>query len=352
MLHENGNSVPQGQPPHQQQQQQQQDVRSGSESYTGSSGSYTETASQHHPPQPQQPEATVPRSASRAHRNDHSRVVQPTSSPSPQRQPPAEQFNEGGEDQDRDKKSRSKQGKGKARHMVNAALSAPAARMRAVSASLAGRDSQRVTIYVFFAVALIHLLFVILSCTLSQIDIEGGGCLTFWGYKQNCDSVSYTIRTELLRNCGKLRSSLRAGAAFSILSILTSTATVVVAWLMCNRLRHADNSTRRQSRYRDVDAGTLGTNARQEEGNHSSSNNNPEPTFNPGHLKLATIIIVAISLVLELIAWAVIAGVGPQNHCDASYYISNAGTYGVGFGLGLTAWIMEIIVYVVYIVVV
>jgi hypothetical protein len=290
----------------------------------------------------------VPQSASKSHRNEASRMAQPTPASASRQAPPRQTFDEdkiGGKDAT--KKGRGKGGKEKARQVVNAALNAPAARMRAVSASLAGRDSQRVAIYVFFLVSLVHLLFVILSCTLSQIDMQGGSCFTYWGYKNDCDAVSYTNRTSLIHSCGQLRSSLQTGAAFSIMSILTSTATVVVGWMMCGRLRHASYVACHQNRYRNVDAGSLGTNATRGDGN-----GNQEPTFHPGNLKLATIIIVAISLALELIAWAVVAGINTQHYCNEIYNWSTSGTYGVGFGLGLTAWIMEILVYVVYIAVV
>lgn len=343
MLQNTGNAVPQG--------QQHNQPESDSESYTGSSGSYSETASQHGhaQQQQQQPQTTTPQSASKSHRNNapHSATRQAPASPQ-------QHFDEEHEsDDDNNNKGRGRKGADKARQMVNAALNAPAARMREVSARLAGRDSQRVTIYVFFFIALLHLLFVILSCTLSQIDVQGGGCYTYWGYKSNCDAVSYTNRTSLIKNCGQLRSTLETGAAFSIMSILTSTAIVVVAWMMCGRLRHANYVARHQNRYRNVDASTLNAHAGQEDENNDTNNKKAkEQAFNPGQLKLVTIIIVAISLAFELIAWAVIAGVETQHYCDDIYHLSKLGTYGVGFGLGLTAWIIEILVFVVYIVVV
>nr|ACS87874.1 a-amastin [Angomonas deanei] len=334
MMHGSGNTVPQG--------QHQNGPESDSESYTGSSGSYTESVSQNAPPQQQQQQQqAAPQSASKSKRTDH---AQPASHNNRHAAP--QQFDEGDDDEHNDQnKGQGRSGKDKARHMVNAALNAPAARMRAVSASLAGRDSQRVTIYVFFCVAFIHLLFIILSCTLSQIDVQGGGCYTFWGYKANCDDVSYTIRTSLIKNCGQLRSTLQTGAAFSIMSILTSTGIFFLAWMLCGRLRHANYIARHQKRYQNVDGASMGNDG---EGN----NKNTEQTFNAGQLKLVTIIVVAISLAFELIAWAVIAGIDTQHYCDDVYHLSTTGTYGVGFGLGLTAWILEIIVYVVYIVVV
>ena len=343
MLRETGNSVPRA--------QQSNAGDSDSGSYTGSSGSYTETASQHaaaQQPQTQQQYVAVPQSVSKSRGRKQSPRAEPASA-SPNRQMPSQQFDEVGNDDDQDggKKGHGRHGKDKARHMVNSALNAPTVRMRAVSASIAGRDSQRVTIYVFFVIALIHLLFEILSCTLSQIDVQGGGCYTFWGYQARCDDVSYTNRTSLIKNCGQLRSTLQTGAAFSIMSILTSTAIVAVSWMMCGRLRHADYVAHHQRRYQNLDAGTLGANAGQ-----GDINENQIRTFNPGQLKLVTIIIVSISLAFELIAWAVVAGIKTQHYCDATYHLSTTGTYGVGFGIGLTAWIVEILVFVVYIVVV
>lgn len=334
MLHGTGNAVPNG-PPHNQ-------PESDSESYTGSSGSYSATASEHGQQQQQQQPATTQQTASKSQRYDSARAAQ-QASPAATHAAHPQRFEE---EADGERKGNGARGKDKARQMVSAALNAPAARMRAVTASLAGRDSQRVTVYVFLVVSLLHLLFVILSCVLSQVDMQGGGCYTYWGFKAKCDDVSYTRRTALIKDCGQLRSSLQTGAAFSIMSILTSTAMVVVAWMMCGRLRYANYVARRQHRYQNVDASAAEADEGHGEGGAKA------PAFNPGQLKLVTIILVAISLVFELIAWAVIAGVNTQRYCDDLYNFSTLGTYGVGFGLGLTAWIIEILAYVVYITVV
>ncbi|KPI88839.1 hypothetical protein ABL78_2033 [Leptomonas seymouri] len=339
MIHGTGNAVPHG---------QQQRPDSDSESYTGSSASYTETASQQNQ-QPQQLQQQVtrgtagatPKSASESRRHDPSRMVQPTSTP------PQQQFGVE-EDAGNNKTGGNKRDNRKSMRALNATINSPASRIRAVTTRIAGRDSQRVIIYVFFAFSLVHLLFVILSCTLSQIDLENGHCLTFWGYKVRCDDVSYSLRTVRLTYCKKLRSNLHAGAAFSILSILTSTATAVAAWIMCCRLRRANRIARHPHPYRDLDADSLAVNAGQEGGNDS----NQEQTFNPGQLKMATIIIVAVSLFFELIPWAVIADLVVKKPCDYFFYSLKESTYGVGFGLGVTAWVVQIIIYVLYIVVV
>ncbi|RNC36975.1 putative amastin, partial [Trypanosoma cruzi] len=76
---------------------------------------------------------------------------------------------------------------------------------------------------IFLTVSGINWFFMILATTLSQLDVVGGGCYTFWGFKSSCDTVSYTNRTQLLSCKGYIRP-LQTGAAFSIFSILLMTA--------------------------------------------------------------------------------------------------------------------------------
>ncbi|KAF8275620.1 hypothetical protein TcYC6_0014720 [Trypanosoma cruzi] len=81
---------------------------------------------------------------------------------------------------------------------------------------------------IFLTVSGINWFFMILSTTLSQLDVVGGGCYTFWGFKSSCDTVSYTNRTQLLSCKGYIRP-LQTGAAFSIFSIFLMTAALFLA---------------------------------------------------------------------------------------------------------------------------
>ncbi|KAK7196139.1 Amastin surface glycoprotein [Novymonas esmeraldas] len=334
-----GNTVPQGHQPNR--------VDSGEGSYTHSSDSYTDSASVVAPPQQQQSPSAAPAASAQSPANADA------AKRSRAEQQQQQQQTQGGNAEAEGKKGRATRGKEKVRTMMSTAFEAPVARVRAATDALVGRDSQRVTIYVLFCVAWIHLLFVILSSTLSQIDMSGGGCYTYWGFKASCDTVSYTDRTALIKNCNALRSSLQAGAAFSIFSILASTATVVTSWMLCSRLREAARQARRQSRYKNVDemahAAEVGGHAADSNGNGKSSK---VVVFDAGQLKRVIVIIIAVSLACELICWAVIAGINTRQYCNDIYSWSSTATYGVGFGIGLTAWLIELLVFVVVIAVV
>ncbi|KAG5474382.1 hypothetical protein LSCM1_03162 [Leishmania martiniquensis] len=336
-----GNSVPHG--------QQLSPLESEDESYTGTSGSYTDISavSPRHQQQPQLSAAV--RGAQRTPQEEQSGPTSGLqSSPSFGNRGAVQenQQEEGGEAVQ--KKSGVARGKQRALTMVNAALEAPAARMRAVKKAVVGKDSQRVTVYVFFCIALMHLLFVILSCALSQIDVAGGGCYTFWGFKKDCDSVSYTRRTSLIRNCSILRSILRTGAAFSIISILASTLTVVMSWILCIRLREAGRHFRGHTSYMDVDEMDNGG----EEtpvNNSSADSKQSREALDAGKLKKSMILVMSFSLAFELICWSMTASIHTNRYCDNIYQWSKTATYGVGFGIGLTAWLIELIAYIAFI---
>lgn len=225
----------------------------------------------------------------------------------------------------------------------------PAARVGATLASAQQiveglGDTRRIVIYGYFVIALVHLLFVILACTLSQLDEVGGGCYTYWGYKSNCDTVSYTVRTALLDNCTAFKPYLQAGAAFSILSVLTSTFVMCMAWTLCCEMRSAMRTARRKARYTDMDA--LG-NQSIEEGDGNRQRLASYGAFDPGWLKKMTTVSTVVSLVLELICWALIAGLYSKRPCSPWSL-----TYGVGFGLAMVAWLIELIAMICFVVLV
>ncbi|CAJ1010020.1 putative Amastin surface glycoprotein [Leishmania naiffi] len=338
-----GNNVPQG--------HQQGQLDSDSESYTGSSGSYSDMVSEVLPRQ--QRGAAIVGGPVTPNKEQGIRTRGLQQSPSSVNRSAAEenQQDEGGETAQ--KKGRVARGREKARAMMNAAWEAPAARVRAVTDVVAGKDSQRVAIALFFCVSWVHLLFVILSATLSQIDVVGGSCYTFWGYKDKCDTVSYTRRTALLKNCTRLRSNMHTGSAFAILSILASTATVVTSWLLCIRFREADREARHQCRYVNVDdTESIAGEANFNNGGAHNTKQANEAVYDAGNLKKLMMIVVAFSLVCELICWAIITDINTQQYCNDVYHWSTDATYGVGFGLGLTAWLAELIMYVIFVVLV
>ncbi|AYU80301.1 hypothetical protein, conserved [Leishmania donovani] len=332
-----GNNVPQ--------RHQQSQLDSDDESYTGSSGSYSEMVSEASKRQQQSAAVAERRLSPKVEQGNRTRGLQQTPSPVKRGDAQGTQQEEGGETAQ--KKGRAARGKAKARTMMNAALEAPVARVRAVTEAVSGRDSQRVTIYVFFCIAWVHLIFVILSSALSQIDVVGGGCYTFWGYKANCDTVSYTRRTVLLQRCSRVRSILQAGSAFSIISVLASAATLVTSWVLCCRLREADRHVRSPSGYANMDEVALAQEPGCNEGIENGSQADA-PVYDAGDLKKVMMIVVAFSLACELTCWALIAAIITERYCDEIYLWSTTATYGVGFGLGLTAWLAELIAYIVF----
>ncbi|KAG5474715.1 hypothetical protein LSCM4_03890 [Leishmania orientalis] len=336
-----GNSVSQR---HQVSQRESDD-----ENYTGSSGSYTEFSGS--PPRLQQQQlSSAVAGAQRTPRMEQGSLtsgLQPSPSSVNRGAAQGHQHEEGGETAQ--EKSGAARGRQKVLTRVNAALEAPAARMRAVTNAVVGKDSQRVTIYVFFCVAWAHLLFVILFSALSQIDMTGGGCYTFWGFKKNCDTVSYTRRTSLIKNCRGLRSSLKTGAAFSILAILASTVTLITSWLLCIRLREAHRYPGDQSRYMDVDVTELGAEAATLNNSNENRKQGNEALFNAGTLKKVMMIVIAFDLAFQLICWSITASIYTHQYCDNIYHWSTSASYGVGFGIGLTAWLMELIAFIPFI---
>lgn len=247
-----------------------------------------------------------------------------------------------------------------ARSTVSSIAKAPVKQVRAISATVSTPETQRVVVYGFFCFACVHLLFVILSCPLSQLDISGGACYTYWGYKEDCDTVSYTNRTQMISNCGALRSSLEAGAAFSIFSILLSAGTALVAWIVCCRLRRVDRMRRLGEEYNHFEmvVGELPMpppslqHSQGQQMQQSSSRGDAARSvlFVAGKAKLVGIILMSISLLTELICWAIVAGIQARHLCSDAELWKTTVAYGVGFGLSVTAWLCEIIALVVFII--
>ncbi|CBZ28509.1 conserved hypothetical protein [Leishmania mexicana MHOM/GT/2001/U1103] len=332
-----GNNVPQR---HQQSQQDSDD-----ESYTGSSGLYSEMVSEESPRQQQSVAVAEGQLPPKTEQGSRTRGLHQTPSSVKRGDAQGMQQEEGGETAQ--KKGRVARGKAKVRTMMNTAFEAPVARVRAVT----GRDSQRVAIYVFLCISFFHLIFVILSAALSQIDVIGGSCYTFWGFKLNCDTVSYSIRTVLFQGCSRVRNIFQAGSAFSIISVLTSMATLAASWVLCCRFREADRHVRYSKGYANADEVDLAQepnyNGGMEDGSQAHA-----PLYDAGDLKKVMIVIVAFSLVCELIPWALIAAILTERYCDDIFEWSTATTYGTGFGLGLTAWLAEFLAYIVFVTVV
>nr|ACS87875.1 a-amastin [Angomonas deanei] len=154
---------------------------------------------------------------------------------------------------------------------------------------------------VYLGVLFLSIVFVIVSIPTSQLDMTGKSCFTYWGFKSDCDSATYTY-TRPLYPCSNIRSRLGAGAAFSIITlvlyIINFTAVVIV--ICC--LKSAPHKISLTSR---IVVGVLGF----------------------------------FIVVTQLISWAVVAGIHSSHYCLEKGVLA----FGVGFGLNLTSWIMNLL---------
>lgn len=156
--------------------------------------------------------------------------------------------------------------------------------------------------------AVLCLFLVFLALFLSQIDLGYRSCLTYWGYKANCDSSVYEYPTALLY-CSSTRSSLQAAGAFGILSVLALIPLVGITSYQVFSLDQ-DRSAPRNRRLEFVILG-----------------------------------IDAIIFLFIMIAWAAIAGRYSSTICVTGGEADKARrpSYGVGFGFVLTAWLMHLL---------
>ncbi|ORC89802.1 putative amastin [Trypanosoma theileri] len=186
---------------------------------------------------------------------------------------------------------------------------------------------------IFFVISFVNWFFTILGTSLSQLDVVGGACYTYWGYKNSCDTVSYSIRPELL-SCSKIKTRLQTGAAFSILAILLMSALLFFN-LQALMIHRAEGRRRKYI----VNAASNG------EGVNNQQEASLLKVESP--LKWRIVIVTAVALVFELICWCMTTSIYTSRYCEDTQ-LPRTTAYGVGFGLLLTAWILEIISLVLF----
>jgi hypothetical protein len=152
---------------------------------------------------------------------------------------------------------------------------------------------------VYMGILFLSTVFVVVSIPTSQLDMAGKSCFTYWGFKDDCDSATYTY-TRPVYPCSEIRSHLGAGAAFSIITlviyVVNFTATIIA--VCC--LKESPHKISLTSR---VVVGTVGL----------------------------------LTVVTQVISWAVIAGIHSSHYCLEKGVLA----FGVGFGLNLTSWILN-----------
>ncbi|KAK7196140.1 amastin-like protein [Novymonas esmeraldas] len=157
-----------------------------------------------------------------------------------------------------------------------------------------------VRVAVYLGVLLLSLVLVVVSIPTSQLDQRGMACFTYWGYKANCDSSTYTLSRPLYP-CADIRSRLGAGAAFSILTLIVYLVNLTAAVIAVCCLKEAPRTISLKSR---VVIGALGS----------------------------------VAVVTQLISWAAVAGIYSGGYCN----VTNI-AYGVGFGLNLSSWVLNVL---------
>ncbi|RNE95662.1 putative amastin [Trypanosoma conorhini] len=186
---------------------------------------------------------------------------------------------------------------------------------------------------VFLAVCGINCFFMILATALSQLDVVGGGCYTFWGYKKSCDTVSYSIRTQLL-TCKALRQRLQTGAAFSIFSIILMSAVIFFALKALMGCR----AEGRKRKYAATSAS----------GDERGRQQNRDVTVPPAS-KWRIVGLSAAALLCEVVCWAMSVSIHTSRYCEDNT-LPRKTAYGVGFGLLMTGWNAGVIVLVLFLI--
>ena len=154
---------------------------------------------------------------------------------------------------------------------------------------------------VYIGVLFLSIVFVIVSIPTSQLDLVGKSCITYWGYKDNCDTATYTY-TRPLYECEATRSRLGAGAAFSIITLVVYVVNFTAAIIVVCCLKESPHKVSLTSR---VVVGSLGV----------------------------------VTIVMQLISWAVIASIHSSHYCLDKGVLA----FGVGFGLNLASWVLNVL---------
>ncbi|ORC86593.1 amastin-like surface protein-like protein [Trypanosoma theileri] len=144
-------------------------------------------------------------------------------------------------------------------------------------------------------------LFVLIATPLEmfRLDVLGGdSCITLWGARK-CSSTKYSSRSF---QCDRQRNTMRAGAAFAIISIFFTLVCVFMIFL--------------------------------------------KDTIKIGSFVAKVCAIVSVCTIL--IAWATAAGVYHQKMCkillfELPSYKNDGWKLGAGFGLMVTAWCLQVI---------
>ncbi|KAF8277872.1 putative amastin [Trypanosoma cruzi] len=152
-------------------------------------------------------------------------------------------------------------------------------------------------VLVMFVSSVLSFVLTVVAAPLSQLDMVWGACYTYWGYKENCDSLIYNNRTPFI-TCDPVRKRLQAGAAFSMMTVAFLFVAVVCSGLLLRQ--------------------------------------------NLLKLRLFTLLVLTIALVFQMLSWALVASIFGARYCE-DRSLPRTTTYGVAFGMSLTSWFFIII---------
>ncbi|KAG5477779.1 hypothetical protein LSCM1_05078 [Leishmania martiniquensis] len=152
---------------------------------------------------------------------------------------------------------------------------------------------------IFTAIQFTVLLLVVIATPISQIESTATkACFTFWGIKMDCSKVHYSGKGKsAFGDCGQRLNNMNGGAAFAIISIITTFTALIFGILMLLRVSCA---------------------------------------------VLFPLIFTSLSALTILISWACVAGAFTIKMCGVRW--SDWGLeYGPGFGFMVAAMCLQII---------
>lgn len=156
---------------------------------------------------------------------------------------------------------------------------------------------------VFTVVQFIIFLFVVVATPISMFDSGFRSCFTLWGFKPDCHKTHYVARGISAFGCGQRRNNMNGGAAFAIVSIVMTLITLIFGILII---------------------------------------------VNVKCVRMIPLVLCVLSCITILISWACVAGVYSISMCNGSgSFLPGAFkryiVYGAGFGLMVTAWVLQVL---------
>lgn len=163
---------------------------------------------------------------------------------------------------------------------------------------------------VYFFIMFTSLLWLIIAIPISQIDLNDKACYTYWGYKKDCASPVYTYPAALIE-CKHTQNALIVGSSFAIITVCTL---FVLILLMGYQMFFLGSPSEAQKWAKNL-------------------------------LRELILGFSVAACVCHLISWACITVVFLSDWCSA---VPTGKTYGPGFGINITFWVLNILGAITY----